>query len=78
MSKPQLCVDCSRMAPHAETSYTLIGQGWRASKRETTEGVVVEWRCRDCWRRYKSENSLPHSSEFPAAQASSRSPPRNQ
>src|ERR1700681_4442581 len=27
--KPETCVDCGATPPHADTSYTAIGQGWR-------------------------------------------------
>ena len=67
MNKPVFCSDCAARAPDAETSYTVIGAGWRLSKRETPEGICVEWRCKDCWRKHKGEAASASSGRFPIA-----------
>jgi hypothetical protein len=56
MSDKQRCVDCSRESPETNTNYTLISAqyGWRLQRTRRADGVVVvEWRCPECWRRYK-------------------------
>ncbi len=56
MSQERFCVDCSLAAPSASTAYTLIGSGWRVSKRSDSRGAeVIEWRCRKCWQKRKSD-----------------------
>jgi len=68
MKKPVFCTDCAARAPDAETSYTVIGAGWRLSKRQTPDGILVEWRCKECWRKYKgSEGGAASSGRFPVA-----------
>ena len=67
MSKPQCCVDCSAIAVDVDTSYTLIARGWRVSKRETPEGIAVEWRCKNCWQRYKRTQPYLSSGAFRTA-----------
>jgi len=67
MRKPIFCCECAARAPDAETSYTVIGAGWRISKRETPDGLVVEWRCRACWRKHKGGSGHPSSGGFKAA-----------
>jgi hypothetical protein len=53
MSKVVFCCDCAARAPMADTSYTVIGSGWRVSRRQTPQGICIEWRCKDCWRKRK-------------------------
>ncbi len=66
MSKVVFCCECAARAPMADTSYTVIGSGWRVSRRQTPDGMVVEWRCRDCWRKHKSGEKDASSGAFPA------------
>jgi hypothetical protein len=72
MSTTTICVDCNAIAPQEDTRYTLIGSGWRVSKRETPDGTAVEWRCAGCWRDYKIARSMHSTGEFPAAASSGR------
>jgi hypothetical protein len=72
MTKSTECVDCKAIAPNEDTRYTLIGSGWRVSKRETPEGIVVEWRCGNCWREFKATRSVNSTGEFPAASSNAR------
>jgi hypothetical protein len=65
MSKQTICVDCRTSGPEADTRYTLIGSGWRVTRRETPEGTVVDWRCCNCWREFKRVGQA--SGEFAAA-----------
>jgi hypothetical protein len=55
------CVGCRRTAPEVETDYTLISGrfGWRLSRRLARDGTLfMEWRCPDCWQRFKEERAL--------------------
>jgi hypothetical protein len=63
MSKVVFCCDCAARAPMADTSYTVIGSGWRVSRRQTPEGIAVEWRCKDCFRKWKGGQPKHPSSD---------------
>jgi hypothetical protein len=69
MSKASSCVDCGTKTPEIESSYTLIHDGWRLSRRESAAGIAVEWRCKDCWRKYREQPTSPPS---PLASSSAR------
>lgn len=65
MSRERKCVSCGKLPPQTETAYTLIGNkfGWRVTRHRSPNGeMVVEWRCGDCWRKYKNEKGLGASS----------------
>ena len=50
------CVDCGTLPPETESAYTLIGgkAGWRLTRHRGADGVVTpEWRCPDCWQKFK-------------------------
>jgi hypothetical protein len=50
------CVDCGILPPETESAYTLIGgkAGWRLTRQRGSDGMVVaQWRCPDCWQKYK-------------------------
>ncbi len=49
------CVDCTMLAPQTTTAHTLISaqHSWRLIRREVSGKRVLEWRCPDCWRRFK-------------------------
>jgi hypothetical protein len=51
----QKCIDCRSISPTTESSQTLISQqhGWRLTRVTTPTGAVVEWRCPECWARFK-------------------------
>ena len=51
----QDCVDCRAKSPDTETPQTLISEtcGWRVTRTMTPDGVKIEWRCPDCWTRFK-------------------------
>jgi hypothetical protein len=75
MIKQIFCVDCKSPAPQEDTKYTLIGQGWRLRRRETAEGVVLEWRCVECWRKLKRVDPSASTGDFdPLASSSGRMP----
>lgn len=64
------CADCGKLPPHTETAYTLISpkHAWRLSRRPGPDGgVIVEWRCPECWRKYKDTIGAGalSSSKFP-------------
>jgi len=69
------CADCGKLPPHTETAYTLISpkHAWRLSRRPGPDGgVIVEWRCPECWRKYKETmGSELSSSKFPAVTSTS-------
>lgn len=50
------CVDCAKVAPGTHTSYTLISKvhGWRLDRRYENGNIVLAWRCRECWQRFKA------------------------
>ena len=55
-SAERRCVDCGRIPPKTNTSYTLISSehGWRLTKRVDADGQkVMEWRCPTCFKNYK-------------------------
>jgi hypothetical protein len=51
----QTCADCGKDSPETETNYTLISAqfGWRLTRAYTDDGLVIEWRCPECWREHK-------------------------
>jgi hypothetical protein len=70
----QRCHDCKKSAPATDTNYTLISKqhGWRLDRRRENGTIILEWRCPECWQRFKARNasarSAPPSSlvELPA------------
>jgi hypothetical protein len=58
--KPETCVDCGASPPPADTSYTVIGHGWRIQVRETPLGTVREWRCATCWKNARAAKPGEH------------------
>lgn len=74
MIKQINCVDCKTPAPQEDTKYTLIGQGWRLRRRETPDGVVLEWRCIDCWRKMKKVDPNAMCGEIESMASSTRIP----
>ena len=51
------CVDCRAPSPDVDTEYTLISSrfGWRLTRKQGRDGaVILEWRCPECWARFKS------------------------
>ena len=61
------CCDCGIAPPRSNneadpesTSLISMRYGWRVSRREESTGeFTIEWRCPDCWRRYKSQLESP-------------------
>lgn len=53
------CTDCRKPAPDTDTAHTLISgkHQWRLSRRMEGQQWINEWRCPDCWRRYKARQS---------------------
>jgi hypothetical protein len=75
------CADCGKAPPHTETAYTLISpkHAWRLSRRAMPDGtVVVEWRCPECWRKYKDSmgSGALSSSKFLATSVTGESSSR--
>jgi hypothetical protein len=63
MSDSPSCIDCGARAPETNTNYTLISTsfGWRLSRRkDASGGVVVEWRCPACWKKFKTARVTDH------------------
>lgn len=51
------CVGCQAKAPKTDTAHTLIGDkhGWRLARAVDAHGMVVmQWRCRSCWQKFKA------------------------
>ena len=51
------CVGCAALSPPAETSFTLIGAryGWRLHRGRGDEPGSYQWRCPECWDRYRGK-----------------------
>jgi hypothetical protein len=50
-------VDCKTKSPETELGYSLGLNlaGWRETRRAAADGTASsEWRCPDCWRKFKS------------------------
>lgn len=61
----KVCIDCGARSPPTNTAYTLISSrfGWRLSRRRTESGeLVLEWRCPECWAKYKRDEGTPKKS----------------
>ena len=77
------CFDCKIEAPETNTDYTLIGaQGWRLARRRLDDGTVsFEWRCSECWAKYKEglgqQTGLAQRSAVPPDEAAARSSPHS-
>lgn len=52
----QRCIDCNMEPPDTKTSYSLIAMGWRLDRRHEDGTLVLEWRCPECWHRFKTRN----------------------
>ncbi len=65
------CVECGNLSPPSMGEVTLTSTlGWRLARSAGTDGTyAVEWRCPECWARYKarrvSTSAMP--SVFPGA-----------
>ena len=58
------CVGCGGEPPPQAGDYTLISAqfGWRLIRKTDTAGrLELEWRCPQCWERYKELNGVPAS-----------------
>jgi hypothetical protein len=56
MNTFEICVNCRKRSPVAETDYTLIGpkHGWRLTRSKQADGSLrLDWRCPTCWLEYK-------------------------
>jgi hypothetical protein len=61
MRERQKCVGCGGYSPQTETNYTLISAqyGWRLTRFQMPRGgAIAEWRCPDCWQRYKEARGV--------------------
>ena len=79
MSERPTCVDCRGIAPETNTSHTLISAsfGWRLTRRQLPDGKFdAEWRCANCWRKFKESQaeSLPKQPSAPVASAPAPKP----
>jgi len=76
MRERQKCFDCGTFAPATETNYTLISSthGWRLTRRVTDAGLVLEWRCPNCWTAYRNAKIAAGEPVIPTR---SSVPPRN-
>jgi hypothetical protein len=57
------CIDCNAVPPETKTAYTLIGgkAGWRLVRQRLADGTIVaEWRCPECWNRYRRAATHSH------------------
>jgi hypothetical protein len=62
------CLGCGAKSPEVETEYTLISGrfGWRLSRRLARDGsFILEWRCPNCWAKFKSERAASGDGETP-------------
>ena len=50
----QICVDCKAVSPPINTNYTLIGtHSWRVTRVVRRGLPRMDWRCADCWNKFK-------------------------
>jgi hypothetical protein len=52
------CVDCGKLPPPTDTSYTLIStrHGWRLTRAVDKDGQrIMEWRCPSCWQIHRKK-----------------------
>jgi len=74
MAQHQTCVDCGKSSPATETDYTLISSqfGWRLRRERLPDGnVLFEWRCPQCWAKFKALRGLTSTGELPSTAAES-------
>jgi hypothetical protein len=76
MRDRQECIGCGTLSPETETNYTLISAqfGWRLVRERLPDGTFrVEWRCPDCWKRYKQGRQATDDARAAARLSSGRS-----
>lgn len=80
------CVDCKAYSPKMSEGDTFLSvqHGWRLHRRTNAVGeILFEWRCSECWQRYKSqrpasgerhaiEDEIPSSRQTPSERSSGR------
>jgi hypothetical protein len=76
----QTCVGCGRVSPETNGENTLTTSfGWRLRRGMDDAGnSAVEWRCSNCWQRWKVQQGTPTSdapSIVPPASVPTGSPP---
>ncbi len=76
----QTCVGCGRVSPETNGDNTLTTSfGWRLRRGTDDAGNhLVEWRCANCWQKWKAQQATPTSdapSVAPAAASPTGSPP---
>ena len=64
-TEAQRSIDSKKAAPATETNYTLISKthGWRLDRRHENGAIVLEWRCPECWQKFK--NRVPAAPRGP-------------
>jgi hypothetical protein len=63
------CADCKTKSPETELGYslTLNLAGWRETRHPDGKGdVTAEWRCPDCWRKFKHQTSAKTQFNLPS------------
>jgi hypothetical protein len=52
------CIDCYLAAPEDRDASLISTFGWRLMRSRARDGsMVLEWRCPQCWERYKATRS---------------------
>ncbi len=74
------CVDCHGLAPVLAGYHTMVSSryGWRLHREvdERTGDLSYEWRCADCWEKFRSarHNELLRRTLAPPSLDSEQSP----
>lgn len=71
MAENARCVDCSLEAPEDKDTSLISSFGWRLMRTRMLDGsVALEWRCPECWERYKATRGVVGTTMRPAAPSS--------
>lgn len=76
----QICIDCEKKSPETDTNYTLISaqHGWRLHRTRSRDGAfVMEWRCPDCWHKFKQATGAMSSPDLSNPKDEHRATPRS-
>jgi hypothetical protein len=65
----ETCFDCGKLSPPTNTETTLTTSfGWRMVRRPNDRGSLTsEWRCPECWARFKVFRNLTTPPPEPSA-----------
>jgi hypothetical protein len=69
------CVDCKKLSPETELTYSLLGlAGWREVRAEQVGKMVSIWRCSTCWAEFKKKTRARTQMNLPTLDPKRRKP----